>query len=223
VGKPISGVKIIIDKSAGDDGKQGEIIVDGPNVMQGYHRRDEENKAVFTEERAFRTGDLGYVDNDGFLFITGRIKEQYKLENGKYVAPAPLEEQLKLSPFITNVMVYGDNRLYNVALVVPDLETLKKWTDSQGLRFDSTEKMLESPKVRDVVLADIDKYSAEWKGFEKIKKVTLTAEDFTVQNGLLTPSLKLKRRIAWQKFGPQIEALYDEAPAKEKGASAQAS
>lgn len=223
VGKPISGVKIIIDKSAGDDGKQGEIIVDGPNVMQGYHRRDEENKAVFTEERSFRTGDLGYVDNDGFLFITGRIKEQYKLENGKYVAPAPLEEQLKLSPYITNVMVYGDNRLYNVALVVPDLETLKKWTDSQGLRFDSTEKMLESPKVRDVVLADIDKYSAEFKGFEKIKKVTLTAEDFTVQNGLLTPSLKLKRRIAWQKFGPQVEALYDEAPAREKGASAEAS
>jgi long-chain acyl-CoA synthetase len=223
VGQPIPGVKVTIDKSAADDGKQGEVIVHGPNVMQGYHRRDDENKAVFTEDKGFRTGDLGYIDEQGYLYITGRIKEQYKLENGKYVAPAPLEEQLKLSPFITNVMVYGDNRLFNVALVVPDMEALKKWTDGQGLNFDSTEKMLESPKVRAHILSEVERYSGEFKGFEKVKRVTLTAEDFTVQNGLLTPSLKLKRRVAWQKFGPQVEALYDEAPAKPKGAQAQAS
>jgi long-chain acyl-CoA synthetase len=224
VGQPIPGVKITIDKSAADDGKQGEIIVHGPNIMQGYHRRDDENKAVFTEDRGFRTGDLGYIDEQGYLYITGRIKEQYKLENGKYVAPAPLEEQLKLSPFITNVMVYGDNRLFNVALVVPDMEVLKKWTDAHGLRFDTTEKLLENSKVREHILSEIEKYSSEFKGFERVKRVTLTAEDFTVQNGLLTPSLKLKRRVAWQKFGPQVEALYDEeAPAKQKGAQAQAS
>ena len=81
--------------------KHGEIIIYGPNVMQGYHNREEENKAVMTDDGGFRTGDLGYLDDDGYLYITGRIKEQYKLENGKYVAPAPLEEQLKLSSFIT--------------------------------------------------------------------------------------------------------------------------
>ena len=81
----------------------------GPNVMQGYHNRPEENDEVFTPDGGFRTGDMGYIDDDGFLFITGRIKEQYKLENGKYVVPAPLEEQLKLSPYIVNVMVHGAN------------------------------------------------------------------------------------------------------------------
>lgn len=222
VGQPIPGVKVVIDKSAGDDGKQGEITVYGPNIMQGYHHRDEENKAVFTDDGGFRTGDLGYLDSDGFLFITGRIKEQYKLENGKYVAPAPLEEHLKLSPYIVNAMVYGDNRVYNVALVVPDLEEVKKWASGQGLSFDSAEKMLESPRVRDLLQGEVDKYSTEFKGFERIKKITLSAEDFTLENGMLTPSMKLKRRVAWQKFGPQIEALYEDAPADAKGASAEA-
>jgi len=223
VGQPIPGVKILIDKSAGHDGKQGEVIVAGPNIMQGYHRRDDENKAVFTEDRSFRTGDLGYVDDDGYLYITGRIKEQYKLENGKYVAPAPLEEYLKLSPYISNVMIYGDNRLFNVALVVVDMESLKKWAEGQGLGSESPESLLKNSRVNELIMGEIEKYSTEFKGFEKIKKVSLTAEDFTTQNDMITPSLKVKRRIVWQKYGPQIEALYNDAPAKEKQASQAAS
>ena len=220
VGQPIPGVKILIDKSAGHDGKQGEVIVAGPNIMQGYHRRDDENKAVFTEDRSFRTGDLGYVDDDGYLYITGRIKEQYKLENGKYVAPAPLEEQLKLSPYISNVMVYGDNKLFNVALVVVDMESLKKWAEGQGLGSESPEALLKNSRVNELVMGEIEKYSAEFKGFEKIKKISLTAEDFTTQNDMITPSLKVKRRVVWAKYGPQIEALYNEAASKEAQASA---
>jgi long-chain acyl-CoA synthetase len=223
VGQPIPGVKILIDKSAGHDGKQGEVIVAGPNIMQGYHRRDDENKAVFTEDRSFRTGDLGYVDDDGYLYITGRIKEQYKLENGKYVAPAPLEEYLKLSPYISNVMIYGDNRLFNVALVVVDMESLKKWAEGQGLGSESPESLLKNSRVNELIMGEIEKYSTEFKGFEKIKKISLTAEDFTTQNDMITPSLKVKRRIVWQKYGPQIEALYNDAPAKEKQASQAAS
>jgi long-chain acyl-CoA synthetase len=219
VGQPIPGVKILIDKSAGHDGKQGEVIVAGPNIMQGYHRRDDENKAVFTEDRSFRTGDLGYVDDDGYLYITGRIKEQYKLENGKYVAPAPLEEYLKLSPYISNVMIYGDNRLFNVALVVVDMESLKKWAEGQGLGSESPESLLKNSRVNELIMGEIEKYSTEFKGFEKIKKISLTAEDFTTQNDMITPSLKVKRRVVWQKYGPQIEALYNDAPAKEKQAS----
>lgn len=220
VGQALPGVKVSIDKSAGHDGKQGEVIVAGPNIMQGYHRRDDENKAVFTEDRSFRTGDLGYVDGEGYLYITGRIKEQYKLENGKYVAPAPLEEQLKLSPYIANAMVYGDNRIFNVALVVPDMESLKKWAEGQGVATDSAEKLLESSKVRELMMGEVEKYSAEFKGFEKIKKITLTAEDFTTQNDMITPSMKVKRRVVWQKYGPQIEALYSDASAKEEAAEA---
>ncbi|HZF47185.1 MAG TPA: long-chain fatty acid--CoA ligase [Polyangiaceae bacterium] len=220
VGQALPGVKVSIDKSAGHDGKQGEVIVAGPNIMQGYHRRDDENKAVFTEDRSFRTGDLGYVDGEGYLYITGRIKEQYKLENGKYVAPAPLEEQLKLSPYIANAMIYGDNRIFNVALVVPDMESLKKWAEGQGVATDSAEKLLESSKVRELMMGEVEKYSAEFKGFEKIKKITLTAEDFTTQNDMITPSMKVKRRVVWQKYGPQIEALYSDASAKEEAAEA---
>ncbi len=104
---------------------EGEIVIYGHNVMKGYLKRPEENAAVFTKDGGFRTGDMGYIDAHGFLFITGRIKEQYKLENGKYVVPTPLEEQIKLSPYVANVMVYGDNRPYNVALVVANVPALR--------------------------------------------------------------------------------------------------
>ena len=221
VGQAIPGVKIVIDKSTTGDARQGEILVYGPNVMVGYHNRDEENAAVFTEDRGFRTGDLGYLDDEGFLFITGRIKEQYKLENGKYVAPAPLEEQIKLSPYILNTMIYGDNKLYNVALVVIDPESVKKWAAGQGLSFTSDEQMCEDPRVRELLKGEVDKYSTEFKGFEKVKKIALTAEDFTTQNDMLTPSLKLKRRVAMQKYGAALDALYSE-PAEKKQASAAA-
>ena len=221
VGKVITGVEVSIDKTETGDPKHGEIVVRGPNIMQGYHNRPEENDAVFTADRGFRTGDLGYLDEEGFLFITGRIKEQYKLENGKYVAPAPLEEQLKLSPYILNTMVYGDNRVYNVALVVPDLEAVKKWAAGEGVSFASNDELLRHPKVVALIQSEIDKYSGEWKGFERVRRVTLTEEDFTTQNGLLTPSMKLKRRVAWQRYQPQIEALYaaDEKAKKESVAA----
>ncbi|WP_437618878.1 AMP-dependent synthetase/ligase [Sorangium sp. So ce1151] len=208
VGKPIPGVKISIDRSETHDPRQGEIVIYGPNVMKGYHRRDEENKAAFTEDGGFRTGDLGYLDDDGYLFVTGRIKEQYKLENGKYVAPAPIEEKLKLSPLINNAMVHGDNRLFNVALIVPEMTALTEWARGEGLTFESPEAMLEHPRVVARVQAEVDRCTSGAKGFEKIKKIALTAEDFTAENGMLTPTLKLKRRVVLQKYGPALEALY---------------
>jgi long-chain acyl-CoA synthetase len=221
VGQPIPGVKVVLDKTKADDGKQGEILVYGPNVMMGYHNRDAENKEVFTEDGGFRTGDLGVLDDDGFLYITGRIKEQYKLENGKYVAPAPLEEQLKLSPFIVNAMVYGDNRLFNVALVVADMDAVKKWAAEAGVSAESDDKLLENARVKDMLQLEVEKASGSFKGFERIKKIAVIAEDFTAQNGMLTPSLKVKRRVVWGKYGPQIEALYVGIE-KTKGASATA-
>ena len=221
VGQPIPGVKVVLDKTKADDGKQGEILVYGPNIMVGYHNRDTENKEVFTEDGGFRTGDLGVLDDDGFLYITGRIKEQYKLENGKYVAPAPLEEKLKLSSFIINAMVYGDNRLFNVALIVADLDVVKKWAGEQGISADSPEKLLENSRVKEMLQAEVDKASSTFKGFERIKKITIIGEDFSAQNGMLTPSLKVKRRVVWAKYAPIIEALYADLD-KSKGASASA-
>lgn len=207
VGRPIKDVKIVIDKTATGEEKQGEIIVYGPNVMQGYHNRPEENEAVFTEDRGFRTGDLGFLDDEGYLHITGRLKELYKLQNGKYVAPAPLEETLKLSPLVANVMVYGDNQLFNVALIVPEMKELREWASREGISGSDTE-IVENARVAEYMLVEVKKAGEPFKGFEEVKKIVLIAEDFSVENGLLTPSLKLKRRVALERYGERLTALY---------------
>jgi len=210
VGKPIPGVRIEIDREATDDPKHGEILIFGHNIMQGYHDLDEANEEVFIErngERGFRSGDMGYIDGDGFLFISGRIKEQYKLQNGKYVVPTPLEEKIKLSPFIANVMVHGMNMTHNVAIVVPDFESLVPWAREQGLG-SAPEELVKHPKVIDKIQSEIDTQSSEFRQYEKVRAVVLSADDFTTENGMLTPSMKLKRRTVLETFGQQLDALY---------------
>ncbi len=210
IGKPIPGVRIEIDREVTGDPKHGEIIVFGHNVMQGYHGLDEENAKVFVErdgERGFRTGDMGYVDGDGFVYISGRIKEQYKLLNGKYVVPTPLEEKIKLSRFISNVMVYGMNQNFNVAVVIPDMESLGAWAAEKGLPTD-LKSLADNADVKQLLQAEIDELSAEFKQYEKVRKFAIGDEDFTPENGMLTPTLKLKRRIVLQHYQPVIDALY---------------
>jgi long-chain acyl-CoA synthetase len=206
VGKPIPGVTITIDKVVTGDAKNGEILIKGPNIMQGYHNRQEENDAVLMKDRTFRSGDMGYVDDDGYLYITGRIKEQYKLENGKYVVPSPLDEELKLSPYIGNVMLHGANKPHNVALVVPDKAALTKWAGESGVTLgDDIEK---SADVKKLIEEELKKHSSSFKGFERPVKFALTIEDFTTDNGMLTPTLKLKRRNVLAKYEPALDALY---------------
>jgi len=208
VGKPIPGVRVVIDKSVAVDDVSGEVVVYGPNVMQGYYNRPEETRAAFTADGGFRTGDLGYLDEEGYLYITGRIKEQYKLENGKFVVPAPLEETLKLSPFISNVMIYGDNKPFNVALVAPNFDTLKEWAATNGLR--SAEKdLVANDKVRAKFKEEIDKHSTSFKGYERVRAFTVLGEDFTQQNDLLTPKLSLKRRKVIERWGKELARLYE--------------
>jgi long-chain acyl-CoA synthetase len=221
VGRPIPGVEVEIDPATGEntpspDGKgtrfEGEIVIHGHNVMKGYLKRPEENAAVFTQDGGFRTGDMGYIDPQGFLFITGRIKEQYKLENGKYVVPTPIEEGLKLSPYVANAMVYGDNRPFNVALVVADIPAVRRWAETEHERVPYDEVgILKDERVRALFRAEIDKHGAAFKGFESIREFALIAEDFTTGNGMLTPSLKLKRRKVVETFGAQLEQMYAKA------------
>jgi long-chain acyl-CoA synthetase len=221
VGRPIPGVKIEIDPTIGSGSKErveGEIIIHGPNVMKGYFKRDDDNKAVFTKDGGFRTGDQGFVDGSGYLYITGRIKEQYKLENGKYVAPSPLEEKLKLSPFILNALVYGDNKPYNVALLCADTNAVQKWAANEGLGSLSGEALLDNPRVRELFKKELDKHMAEFKGFEEVREFAVIGEDFTTDNDMLTPSLKVKRRKVMEKYGKTVEALY--AKKREKSAHA---
>ncbi len=228
VGRAIPGVRVEVDAATGErrpaDGTrparlEGELIVHGHNVMKGYLKRPEENAAVFTKDGGFRTGDMGYVDAQGWVYITGRIKEQYKLENGKYVVPTPLEEQLKLCPYVLNVMVHGDNKPYNVALVVVNLPAVAKWAAEQQMQLPSdADAVLKDDRVKSLLRREIEKYGAPFKGFESIQDFALLKDDFTTDNGMLTPSLKLKRRKVVEVYGPVIEQLYASRAGKGKDA-----
>jgi long-chain acyl-CoA synthetase len=216
IGKPIPGVTVEIDESKSDTPGEGEIVVRGPNVMQGYHNRPEENAAVLDDDRAFRTGDLGRIDEDGYLYITGRIKEQYKLENGKYVMPAPLEEQLKLSPFIANALIFGDGKPHNVALVVTDPAAVKSWAEKEGVKVIDVEK---DAKLHGVVEKELSERGSDFKGFERPKAFAIISEDFTTENGLLTPTMKLKRKKIVEQYQDKLDSLY-KPKAKKGGAAA---
>lgn len=211
VGKPIPGTRVSIDKEAASDPLHGEVICYGHNVMQGYYNLPEENEKVFTADGGFRTGDMGYVDADGFLFITGRIKEQYKLENGKYVVPVPIEEAIKLSPWVLNVMVHGANRPYNVAIIVPDMEKLKAWATEKGISTDPLPALLQNPEVMAFFRDEIGKHTHEIKGYERVRNFALVAEDFTIDNDLLTPKMSLKRRNVVNRYESTINSLYEGA------------
>jgi len=205
IGKPIPGVRVEIDESKSDNPGEGEIVVYGPNVMLGYHNRPEEEAAMVTPDGGVRTGDLGRIDSDGYVYITGRLKELYKLETGKYVAPAALEEKLKLSPYVANVMLYGANKPCNVALVVPDEVAVREWSERTGIPVGDVTK---NPQLTQLIVAELDKYAKDFKSYEKPRKVALVAEDFTVANGLLTPSLKVKRRAVTDRYDHVIQGLY---------------
>jgi len=208
VGRAFPGVEVTIDTSVVDgDGEEGEIVVKGPNVMQGYHNLPEETKAVITADGAFRTGDLGRVDADGYLFITGRIKEQYKLENGKYVVPGPLEDLIQLSPMITQAFIHGYNKPWNVCLIVPDRLAVEQWAGKQGLEED-VEGLLEHPKVLELVGQHLEEQSKSFKNYERPRKFKLIAEEFTVENGMLTPKMSVKRNVVQERYGKEIEELH---------------
>jgi long-chain acyl-CoA synthetase len=210
VGKAIPGVTITIDTAAvgGEMGDQGEVLISGPNIMKGYHNLPDKTAEVIMADGAFRSGDLGRLDSDGYLFITGRIKEQYKLENGKYVVPAPLEEHLKLSGFINQVMIFGANKVFNVAVIVPDAETSMEWAKANGVSGELAE-ILENDRFKKVIEAELDKYSeGKFKGFEKVKKFRLIPDEFTTDNDMMTPSLKLKRRNVIKNYQSLIDEMY---------------
>ena len=216
IGKPIPGVEIFICDEAGavlPDETDGEIVVVGPNVMQGYHELPEATAAVIFDldgKRAFRTGDMGRITSDGFVKITGRFKEQYKLENGKYVVPTPIEDRLKLSGFINQAFIYGDNRRFNVCLVVPDFPALARWAQEQGLEDTTPTALVADERAHSRVGEELARYGADLKGYERPRQWALLEDEFTVENGLLTPKMSVKRRKVIEHYAQEIEALYVE-------------
>ena len=211
VGSALEFIEVRIDRSMlNDDSKDGEIQVKGPNLMAGYHNKPEATKEVFTEDGWLKTGDRGTVDEDGYVFITGRIKEQFKLENGKYVFPAALEEDIRLLPYIENSMIFGDGKPYNVCIVIPDCAVLEKTAKTLNLKTE-VDQLVHLPLVQEFMSIEIRKSLKDKYGnYEIPKKFIYTDENFTIENGMLTQTLKLKRRVVIEKYKKQIDELYNE-------------
>jgi long-chain acyl-CoA synthetase len=200
-GKPIANVQVRI-------AEDGEIIVKGPCIMQGYYKNSEATREVLTENGWFSTGDIGYLDKDGYLFITDRKKDLLKTAAGKFVAPQPIENALKTSPYILNAMVVGDKRKFIVALIVPNATTVAAKAAEQGIRFSSNAELAAHPWVRSLIEAEIKRLTVHLAQYETIKRFALLPEDFTFDNGSLTFTLKLKRRVVEQQHAAVIESLY---------------
>ncbi len=209
VGRPIDQVAVKIDKLFLDEGADdGEIIVYGPNVMQGYNKKPDATREVMTTDGGFRTGDRGRLDEEGYLFITGRIKEQYKLENGKYVFPAAIEEEIKLLPWVENAMVYGDGRPFNICLIVPDFEVLGKYAREQQLSDDPAQ-LVADQRIQTMIAKEITAFlDGKFGRYEIPKQFLWLTENFSLENGTLTQTMKLKRRSVLEQYQGRIEALY---------------
>jgi len=201
VGRPLKGVEI---RTAAD----GEILVKGSCVMQGYYRKPDQTREVFTPDGWFCTGDIGRIDEDGYLIITDRKKELLKTAGGKFVAPAPIENSLKTSPFISNAMVVGDKRKFVSVLIVPNLATLEAEARKTGHEFTPPGQILSDPWVRDLISCEVERLTASFAQYEKPKRFALIEKDFTYADGELTYTLKMKRRVIEQRYADVIARLY---------------
>ena len=203
VGTPIPNVEIRI---AAD----GEIEIRGPNVMRGYYNRPEETRAVFTDDGWFKTGDIGTIDSDGFLSITDRKKELFKTSGGKYISPQPIEQAIKGSRFVSQVVLIGAGRKFPAALIVPAWEQIESYARLKGLSITSHAEMCKHPRIIDLFERQVESLTPDLAKYEKIKRIALLENEFTIEGGELTPTLKVKRRVVDEKFRDVIDRIYEE-------------
>ena len=202
VGKPAPGIDI---KIAPD----GEILARGPNIMKGYYKKDAETREVL-EGGWFHTGDIGQFDADGYLIITDRKKDLLVTSGGKNIAPQPIENLLKTSPYITNAVVIGDRRRFVAALIVPDHDKLKDYARAQGIAFSSTDDLCRDKRIVGFLKAEADRVTPLLASYERIKKIVVLPRDFDIERGEITPSLKVRRANVTAEYQAAIEALYKE-------------
>ncbi len=201
VGPPIPGVDVKI----ADD---GEILTRGPHVMKGYYNKPEETAAAITEGGWFRTGDIGELDPDGWLRITDRKKDLIVTSAGKNIAPQYIENTLKTCKYVAQIIVVGDKRNFASALIVPNMENLRKFAAAKSI---GESDLLNSEPVIDEIRKEIDRLSRDLAPFERVKKFALLEKEFTIESGELTPSLKIKRNIVEKKYKDIIDRLYADA------------
>ncbi len=201
VGRPVPGTTIKID----DD---GEVLIKGAIVMKGYWQNDAANKESFTEDGFYRSGDLGKLDNDGFLSIVGRKKELIVTSGGKNVAPAVLEDRLRSHPLVSQCMVVGDNKPYIAALVTIDQDALKSWATANKKSGASLAELAKDPTLQSVIQTAVDEANKAVSRAESIRKFTILPVDFTLAGGHLTAKLSIKRHVVAQEFAKEIEELF---------------
>lgn len=201
VGKPIRNVEVRI---AAD----GEIETRGPNVMRGYYNKPVETTAVFTDDGWFKTGDIGTIDKEGFLRITDRKKELFKTSGGKYIAPQPIEQLIKGSNFVNQVVLIGNGRKFPAALIVPNWERVESYAQLKGIKAKTHAELCKHPRIIDLFERQIAGLTTELAQYERVKKVALLENELTIDSGELTPTLKVKRRVVDEKYHDLIDALY---------------
>jgi long-chain acyl-CoA synthetase len=202
VGKPIPGVEVRI-------APDGEILARGPNIMNGYYKKEEETRETL-EGGWLRTGDIGHLDDDGFLVITDRKKDLIVTSGGKNVAPQPIENILKQNPYIANAVVIGGSRKFISALIVPDFEKLEEYARIKKIAYVNRRDLVQNEAVLKFLLAEVDKSTPHLAPFEKVKKIGLLERDFEIERGEITPTLKVKRKIVEDKYKALINSLYRE-------------
>ena len=205
VGRPVPGVEVRI---AAD----GEILCRGPNVMLGYHGLPDETSGVL-RDGWFHTGDVGYVDPDGFLFITDRKKDLFKITAGKYVAPQPIEGRLQLHPLVSQAVVVGSRRKHTAALLVPERPALERQAREAGVGVEDLDALLREPRILKLFEGVLREVNASLAPHEKLRHFTLLAEPFTIESGELTPTLKVKRSVVEQRYRERIAAMYGDSDA----------
>lgn len=201
VGMAIPGVEVKI-------GENDEILTKGPNLMLGYYNRPDATKEVIDEDGWFHTGDVGKMIEGKFLKITDRLKEIFKTSGGKFVIPMPIENKMKESLFIEEIMVVGENRRFTSAIIVPNFEFVEKWCQKKCLELKSREELINSDILKERIWKDVQKYNKRFGHIQQVKKIALVIDRWTVETGELTPTLKLKRRVLLKKYENLIEEIY---------------
>jgi long-chain acyl-CoA synthetase len=201
VGPLLTGVEMKI----ADD---GEILCRGPNVMLGYLNRPEKTAEVIDPDGWFHTGDIGVIEDGKYLKITDRKKEIFKTSGGKYIAPQPIEQKIKESPFIEYIMVVGENRNYAAALIVPNFEYLKNWCEVKNIAFGSREKAAKNPRIIRRIRQEVERFNQDLGQTEQIKKFRLLYDEWTTASGEISPTLKLRRKFITEKYSRIIEETY---------------
>jgi long-chain acyl-CoA synthetase len=203
VGRPIRNVEVRI-------ASDGEIETRGPNVMLGYFNKPAATREVFTEDGWFKTGDIGKIDDEGFLRITDRKKELFKTSGGKYIAPQHVEQMIKASCFVNQVVLIGDGRKFPAALVVPDWEQIRSYAALKGIEANAPAELCQHPRILDLFERQIAAHTTELAKYERVKRIALLEHEFTIDGGELTPTLKVKRRVIDEKYSDVIDRLYQE-------------